>query len=571
LDVLGIEWDDSTCETRNAAGLKTLKANVAALDPLGFAPVWGFIASAPCPAFSMAGKGEGRAAIDEYRDAMAQMAEGLPVDWTSINEASSNESGHLILEPLRWVLALRPRWVALEQVEPVLPLWESMGDHLRAIGYHVWTGICSAERFGVPQTRRRAILLASLDGPVGEPPATHQRYIAGRVKAKQEDSLFEAPEPERIVLAEEAHLLPWVSMAAALQRHDDHALRKPYGVGMIERGGERRDFPADEPAPTITEKVGRSGTWVQRSNYSDSGLPGETAEQRGRTTRPSTAPSVAVTSKGFQWVHERPAPTIVTTRRSDQGLIVGRQLPPGQGRNVGGHGWVGGQARNSGPGAERDPRPLDAPSYTIRSAGSGSHPSGVEWVEPLDAPACGCRWDWVDAGGFCACCQAHLDDPDGLYALGGGTHGMRECPAGSGRDVGATVRTNNFSAVARDADGKRSKAGSVPYERPIVDPAPTVDTHAGGWTVSRPATTVNGDPRISEPGHHDSDVSGSQQANAVRVSLEEAAILQSFPPDYPWRGSKTKCFEQVGNAVPPLMARAILSMAIAAGVRKLAA
>ena len=37
---------------------------------------------------------------------------------------------------------------------------------LAAHGYHTAAGVLSAERYGVPQTRKRAFLIASLDGPV---------------------------------------------------------------------------------------------------------------------------------------------------------------------------------------------------------------------------------------------------------------------------------------------------------------------------------------------------------------------------------------------------------------------
>ena len=41
------------------------------------------------------------------------------------------------------------------------------------------------------------------------------------------------------------------------------------------------------------------------------------------------------------------------------------------------------------------------------------------------------------------------------------------------------------------------------------------------------------------------------------VSLREGALLQSFPLDYNFAGSKVEIARQIGNAVPPRLAEAL--------------
>jgi DNA (cytosine-5)-methyltransferase 1 len=88
------------------------------------------------------------------------------------------------------------------------------------------------------------------------------------------------------------------------------------------------------------------------------------------------------------------------------------------------------------------------------------------------------------------------------------------------------------------------------------------------WTKRRPATTVVGDPRIAAPSAKDRDPNWKpgdrwppQFTNAIRVSVEEAAVLQGFRADYPWQGSRTRRFLQIGNAVCPPVARLVVGAA----------
>lgn len=278
-DPLGIEWNPDACATRKAAGLRTLQADIAELDPADFTPCEGLIASPPCQDFSVAGKGAGR----------------------------DGERGRLVEEVPRWVDALRPRWVACEQVPPVLPIWREFAHRMEGWGYRCWTGLLSSERYGVPQTRERAILMASLDC-VPQPPApTHQEYRHGE-PARREVGLF-------------GDLEPWVSMAEAIDVDEAVTLRQWRGEGMVERHGERPERGADEPAFSVTGADMRTKVFVDRRTNSKG--PGGTMVPT--VLRPVDTPAPTVDSMaGSRWLlrggaadhatvrtDEQPAPTIL--------------------------------------------------------------------------------------------------------------------------------------------------------------------------------------------------------------------------------------------------------------------
>lgn len=102
------------------------------------------------------------------------------------------------------------------------------------------------------------------------------------------------------------------------------------------------------------------------------------------------------------------------------------------------------------------------------------------------------------------------------------------------------------------------------------EPAPVLTSRADQmqWTTERPATTMQGDARVFSPGEHrnaDRPEAPGRSENAIRVEPWEAGVLQGFPPDYPWSGRTiTAIFQQIGNAIPPQLAHAILAEVIGA-------
>lgn len=215
-DVIGVELDRWACETAIAAGHLRVRSDVRTVDPVHWASADGYVASPPCTSFSAAGKGAGRAVLPAIVAAARAVAAGADVP----EDVGGDATTALILQPVRQVRDLRPRWVALEQVPACLPIWEECARLFRLWGYEASTAVLCAADFGVPQTRRRAFLVARLDGPALLPEPTHSEHPA--------DGLF-------------GTTLPWVSMAAALGWNGEVEYQR--GAGMLERSGPRPNRP----------------------------------------------------------------------------------------------------------------------------------------------------------------------------------------------------------------------------------------------------------------------------------------------------------------------------------------
>lgn len=247
IEVTGIEKDHAACETRRAAGLGTVEGDVRDYGPADFPDATDAVGSPPCQPFSVGGKGSGRAALDTVLRLADWLAERRSI--TQELKGLADERTGLVLEPLRWTLEAidlgRPyRTVMLEQVSTVLPVWEKLAALLRAEGYSVATGRLSAEEYGVPQTRVRAILAASLDGEARLPEPSHRRYVKSVAQADGDQ-----------VLA------PWVSMADAIGWGMTHRPALTVAVGTA-AGGPDPSCVGGSGARTTLYGERDAGRWI---------------------------------------------------------------------------------------------------------------------------------------------------------------------------------------------------------------------------------------------------------------------------------------------------------------------
>lgn len=292
LDEYGVEVMAEANATAALAGHKTAFTDVWEPPAWLTEEVWtGLIASPPCQTYSQAGKGAGREALDAVLRAIKDERYLTLEDLRALGVEVGDERTALVLTPLYYAHTLQPEWIALEQVPTVLPVWEAMAEVLRSWGYNVWTGNLHAEQYGVPQTRKRAVLIASRTREVGQPVPTHSKYYP-RNPTKLDEGV-----------------LPWVSMAEALGWEDESVMVSNYGTGGDPRNRGTRT--GDQPAPTITSKI-------DRNKVEFAGAGKTSVNTAGQKRRQTDEPAHTITGKGTAaWCFKRPSTTIVGSFRPD--------------------------------------------------------------------------------------------------------------------------------------------------------------------------------------------------------------------------------------------------------------
>ena len=203
----------------------------------------------------------------------------------------------------------------------------------------------------------------------------------------------------------------------------------------------------------------------------------------------------------------------------------------------------------------------DEPAPTIRSGGAG-HSSPPMWLNQTIGSS-----QTSDMAGGRTPCESPIDAPAPTVRAQEGT-GLTliqrvdwQCPkpatsawtaaAFRGTVVSFAPCTDDGTTCGhcgehRDAHLRLTRAASRPE---LLDrPSPTV--------------TAVGECKGSGDGGNPEKLQRASDALFLgagirRLTTAECAILQDYPEDHPWRGTKTSIYAQIGNAVCPTMARVL--------------
>lgn len=403
------------------------------------------------------------------------------------------------------IAAVRPRRYLIGNVPG---LEDGVNLHVvhRTIGALGKLGYCVADflsldaaNFGVPQHRKRPFWFGHLAGPCLRAPApTHCDPL----------SLATLPLPGITPLK------PWVTCRDALGHLSPDELGRAVKMRRREQNGKQLGSVPDRPARVV-------GT----SNLSDGNVI--SAASTKHPTLSPCAPATTVTGGGAG----HSARSLVLMTRHEVPVHTSNEDEPARSLTT--------QCRAPGHAStivfndRHRPADADAPAPTLgaKYRGQGAQ---VLTMEPHHPPS-------------------HADEPAMTIRAGSGGGANRAMildgevarrkkrpPSTKGSQSTRTIAPDAPSTTVQSREDRKG-SGS-----PVLE-----------WPWPRPATTVTSRPGLAPPGHHE-DPHPLDDANAVILSEQAAALLQGFPPGWVFSGATKKVrWGAIGMAMPPALAEAV--------------
>lgn len=260
---------------------------------------------------------------------LAGCAPCQPFSTYSQTRKTPDSRWELLRSFLRLAVDLKPEIVTMENVRGLAakPIWSEFVSGLQAVGYSVVWDEVRCEDFGVPQTRRRLVMIASLLGAIEMPtkaqgsiPITVREAIAGlpRIRAGETD-------PE-----DPLHTASKLS-AVNLRR-----------IKASTPGGTWRDWPASLRADCHAKKSGETYPSVYGRMEWDAAAPTMTTQcfgyGNGRFGHPEQDRAISLREAAI--IQSFPADYSFTAPGgrltfAKVGMLIGNAVPPKLGEAIG--------------------------------------------------------------------------------------------------------------------------------------------------------------------------------------------------------------------------------------------
>lgn len=230
---------------------------------------------------------------------------------------------------LRLAVELKPEIVTMENVRGLAakPIWSEFVAGLRKVGYHVAWGEVRCEDFGVPQTRRRLVLVASLLGPIEMP-----KKAVGAIPVTVKDAIA---------------TLPAISAGETDPNDPLHTASKLSPTNMrrmkaSKPGGTWRDWPIALRADCHSKKTGETYPSVYGRMEWDAPAPTMTTQcfgfGNGRFGHPEQDRAISLREAAI--IQSFPAdysfaPAGTKLTFAKVGMLIGNAVPPKLGEAIG--------------------------------------------------------------------------------------------------------------------------------------------------------------------------------------------------------------------------------------------